>query len=816
MSSWKAAVGACACLWVLAGCGGGGGGGGSGSTDSGSGGTAGSATPAYSNVQPAAAPATPAVDTSRASGTVSVAGDTLDATVRSAGVSIELHAIQADGSLGPSAGVAATGADGNFSIAMPAGASTADGTWMLVVQAGGTTLRGYLHPGAVRVDASSEAWVREVVAAAGRVLTFPGNQLTTVAQIVGAFALYADATGDQRSALSPSAAAGQLVQALAKDHALTYVLNALHSSSSLPTAGTGDIGSFYGLSSTYAALFLKDKTQQLQVTLSDAFGAGIAPDGAWQYTATISAQTDGKWTPQMGAGGPRRMSSSRDYQSLPASSAQEVLLSGVVGEFPAASLPVHSGARQLDGRRIEATKVNFTGGTDAQPVAFSVNEQVMGVETVSISAGTFRAVRVVTDTQIVVPKSATAVASQRVHVTAWLAPGVGIVKEIDQYFLDGVEDTKSATTLELSSAHANGVVWPAQLTIAPDRLAVLTATGFCQPVVLPAHRRLVTVEDGPAIQGTPTLALALWDIDTGLKVGSQREFPGYLGLCPIATGDLSSLLVHEAVMKPNAAYSEPITAAAAAPQSDVIHQVNGADLADIASYRLPAVPDVTQPSKFRPAQLTALYAAAEGSGRFMASIIQSQPVLLSPKYVQALGPGLASPLASIGGETDLLIGVDWSNGRAFSLQNYNTPVLQAWTFAPSTGIDSASSRAIRTGKSVSQLWYASSNLLHLYDGSTIRISDGGDGPKLPYAANDCGYGYGMLVCVDAAADQLVKLDPDTVAVRSTVDLASYLRSLSVTPPDFRVPSDPNSRGIQFLDDSTYSIHGYVVHVGRWK
>ncbi|WP_132575784.1 hypothetical protein [Roseateles saccharophilus] len=767
-------------------------------------------------MQPVAAPAAPLVDASHASGTVSVAGDTLDATGRRAGLSVELHAIQTDGSLGPIVGSASTGADGSFSIAMPAGSSTADGTWMLQVRAGGVTLRAYLYPGTVRVDASSEAWVREVVAAAGRVLTFPGTPLTTVAQISGAFGLYADATGDQHAALSPSTAAAQLVQALADDHALAYVLNTLRVSNSLPSAGTGDIGAFYALSKTYAAFFVKDKAQQLQVSLADQFGVAMGADGAWQYTATIASQTNGKWTPLTGAGGSRRQSASRDYQSLPTTTSQDALVSGVVGEFPASSYPVQPGARQLDGRRIDATKLNFTGGTDIQPLAFSVNEQVGGVETVSIAAGTFRAVRVVTDTQIVVPKSATAVTTELVHTTVWLAPGVGILKETDQYFLDGVENTSSATTLELSGAYANGGVWPAQLAIGVDRLDRLTQTHFCPPVVLPALHRMVTVESGPTSQGSPTLALALWNIDTGLQVASQRVFAGFSTFCPIATGDLSSLLVPEAIQPNNLPYSDPTTAAAAAAQSDVIHQVSGADLSDIASYTLPAVPDATQPAKFRSAQLTALYAAADGSGQFMASFNQSLTLGVMPHYVQALGPGLAGPAANIGDQNDLLIGVDWSNGRAFSWQNATPQLLQAWTFAPGTGIDSVSTRTIRTGTSVPQLWYASTNLLHLNDGSTIRISDGGDGPKLPYASKDCGYGYGMLVCLDATADQLVKLDPDTLAVRSTVDLGSYLRSLSATPPDFRAPSDPNARGIQFLDDSTYSIRGYVVHVGRWR
>lgn len=807
MSAWRTRFGLCVSVLMLVGCGGGGG--------SSSGGTDNSpASTPYSTVQPAGAPAATQTDPSRAIGTVSIAGDTLDASGRKAGLTVELHAIQTDGSLGPVAGVASTGADGSFSIAMPAGSSASDGNWMLLARAGSVSLRAYLHAGTVRVDVSSEAWVREVVMAAGRVLAFPGAALTTATQIAEALGLYADATGDQRTALAPSAAADQIVQTLASDHALLYVISTLRSSGSLPAAGTGDIGAFYAMSDTYAAFLVDGTGRQLRATLSDSFNVKMSADGSWQYNVDVSSQANNQWTPVAGTAVTGRQSASRGYQTLRGSGAGVAAISTVIGEFPSQSSPVQPGARQLDARRITATQLNFTGGSDVQPLAFSVNEQVNGVESVTLGAGSFRAVRIVTDEQIVVPKSATAVTTTVLRTTMWVAPGVGILKEVDQVFVDGVEDKSSASSLELTSAYANGTVWPAQLTISRDHSSNAASTHYCLPVVLPALRRFVTVEAGPIVQASPTLALALWDLDTGMQVGTTRVFAGFSTYCPVAAGDSKSVLVPEAFLARNQNYVWPATAAAAAAQSDVVHQVSGKDLTDVAAYTLPAVPDATQASQYWPAELDALFPAPDGSGRFIAGFFQTnyaQSIGHSQHYVQALGPGLVSPAASVGNET--LLGTDWTNGRLFSMQSVDPSALHMWAFASASGVQPGSVRTIRIGSFVPQLWYASANLLHLNDGSTIRISDGSAGPKLPYASSACAYSS-TLVCVDPTADQLVKLDPDTLAVQSRAGLGSYLRSLSLTAPDFRV-SDANARGMQFLDDSTVMLMGYVVHVGRW-
>ncbi|MEJ6004932.1 hypothetical protein WG899_05200 [Paucibacter sp. AS339] len=766
-------------------------------------------------MQPASAPVAPALDTSRASGTVSVTADTLDASGRKAGVAVELHQIQADGSLGPIMGVTSTASDGSFSIAMPAGSSTSDGSWMLVAKAGSVSLRAYLYPGAVRVDVGSEAWVREVIGAAGRVLAFPGRPLTTVGQIAGTLGLYADATGDQRAALAPSAAADQIVRALASDHAMSYVVTTLRNTGTLPSEGTGDIGAFYAMSNTYAAFFVDGTGQQVLATLKDEFGRTMTADGSWGYNASFSTQKNAQWQPVAGSRANGRLSASRGYQTLTGSGTNVALVSYVVGEFPAQSFPVQAGARQLDARRITDTKLNFTGGSDIQPMAFSVTEQIGAVESISVGAGSFRAVRVVTDQQIVVPKSASTVTTLVLRSTVWVAPGVGVLKETDQVIIDGTEDKASASSLELTNAYANGTVWPAQLTIALNYRGPSVDMYYCVPVVFPALRRVVTVEYGPPVQSTPTLALALWDMDTGAQVGTTRNFSGILSKCPVPTGDSSSLLVAESFPPLNLNNPWPKTAAEALALSDVVHQVSGKDLAEMATYTLPAVPDAAQPTKYWPVVLDALFAAPDGSGRFVAGFYKKNYFQTSGEpehYTQVLGPTLASPLARV--DNELLLGVDWTNGRFFSSQNIDPLALRMRAFSPAGGVDVGAVHTIRSGNFVPQIWYISNSLLHLMDGSTIRISDGAPGPKLPYTSNVCALGYGTLVCVDSTTDQLVKLDPDTLAVQARAGLGSYLRSWSQPNPDFRI-SDSNGRGMQFLDESTLLIKGFVVHVGRW-
>ncbi|MFY7866301.1 hypothetical protein [Roseateles sp.] len=796
-------------MLILAACGGGGAGGGSE--------VAPTPTPTpYALVQPAMAPVSPSIDKSRASGFVSVAADTLAPLGRRAGVSVELRPIQGDGTLGAVKGVASTAADGSFSIDLPTGGSTADGSWMLVAQVDGVGLRAYLYPGSVRVDVSSEAWVRQVAAAAGRILAFPDANLSVVSQIAAAFGLIADATGDQRASLALGAAADQLLSALSNDRALDFVASTLRKSGSLPSEGTGDIGAFYAMSNTYAAIFADDTGRQLQLVLKDEYGYQMAVNGTWEYNGTASVLKDGQWQAVPSSGGRGRLSPSRGYQRLPISDPQLALVSYVVGEFPSQSFPVQPGARQLDARRITDTKLNFTGGSDIQPLAFSVNQIVGAVETISLGIGSFRAVPIVTEEQLVLPKSASTVSTTVLRSTVWVAPGVGILKERDQVFVDGIEDKAGALNLELKSAYANKTVWPAQLTINAGKGTWASNNWYCLPIIFSNLRRAVTVEYGPVVQSSPTLALALWDIDTGLQIGATRNFSGFRSTCPVPSGDEMSLLAAEHLSPLDASDAWPKTEAAALALSELVHKVSAKDLSDMATYRLAAVPDVSQPSKYWPAALTALFAAPDGSGRFIAAYVKKgygSSTSGLDRYIQVLGPAVASPVARVANE--ILLGVDWSSGQLYSNQNVDPLDLYVRSFSTADGVDQRSIRTIRSGRFFSNFWFASKNFLHLNDGSTVRVSDGSPGPKLPYKMDECAVGKAVLVCVDSGEDQLVKIDIDTLSVQGKAGLGSYLRSWSQSNPDFRI-SNSILRSPRFLDDSTLLVNGFVVRVGRWN
>ncbi len=809
-SAWRRLAAAAWAVMVVSGCGGGGGSG-AGSDN------APPPAPAYSLVQPAAAPASESIDTTRASGTVSASADTLAAAGHQAGITVELHAIQTDGGLSATLASGTTAADGSFSIAMPTGKSTGDGGWMLVAQIGGSPVRAYLHSGAVRLDASSEAWVRAVATAAGHGLSFPSPSLTTLRAVARSLALYADATGDQRSTLTVSAAADDILKSLSQDPALQFVLTTLQTTGALPTAGTGDIGAFHAVVKDYAGSFVDDTHLQMLAYRTISYGTSVAADGSWSYNEYVASQANGQWTPIVGKGGGGRISASNEYEHVNGSGTAAAQLSTVIGEYPSHSFPVQAGTRQLDSRRITATGLNFTGGTDEQPLAFSVNETVTGVESVTLAAGTFRALKVVTEVQFVLPKSATTISNVIQRSTLWLVPGIGIVKDVEQVFADGVEDTSATGThIEATGAYAHNLSWPALISMKYNGYYGADVTRYCAPVLLPALRRYVTVESDVILNGSPQLALALWDLDSGQKIGSTRLFTAYSAQCPQAAGTSSSVLVAEAFLARNQApYVWPADQASATAQSDIVHQVSGLDLSEVATYRLPAVPDPTHGNLYQPASIDALMPATDASGQFAVSTVMTNYwglVGSTPEYLQILGPGVSSTVVNAG--TVRTLGADWNSGQLFTDTTATPFPLVVYPFTAAAGTWAASARTIGTGIPVAQLWYASAHRLHLNDGSTIELADGSAGPKAPFGTDSCGYALSVLICVDRANDQLVRFDPDTLTVTGTAPLASMLRAQSLTAPDFRSMS-LNFRSVVVFDASTVLIAGQTIHVGQW-
>ncbi len=796
-----------AVVFMLTACGGGGGGAGGGSEPAPS--------VTYATVQPPAAPPPEAADTSRASGVVAVGGDTWDAAGRKAGITVALHAIQADGSLGPVRATTTTAADGSFALAMPAGTNTVDGGWMLMATSGGLQLRAYLHAGAVRVDASSDAWVRMVVATTGRLTVFTGSAVATLKDIVAALALYSDATGDQRSGLDPLLAADAIQQSLAQDHATRYVQDTLRNTGSLPTAGVGDVGAFFAQADGYAAFVTNGRGDRALLTLRGAYGVTMAADGSWSYRATPYQQANGQWTPVDGRASDGRLTPSRGYERMAPASPSQIQIGGVVGEYPSQSFPVRPGARQLDARRFTTTGLNFTGGTDEQPLAFGFTETAGAVETVTLAAGSFRAVRLTTEMTLVLPKTSATVTRLVERSTRWLVPGVGIVKELGQTLIDGAADPSSPDeALQLQSAYANGAVWPSRVTMTPARTSDPFST--CPAIVMPALRRFVTTEHGELASGTPRMALALWDMDTGARVGAARQFSGNQTYCLAAAGDGRSVLVPEAFSERNLLTIWPADAATATAQSDVIHHVSGADLSELATYRLPAVPEPNAPGLYRPAALASLYPAPDGSTRFLAGTVISTytgALGFAPQHVQVFGPGLASARADVG--ATLVIGADWASGRLYTTLNVEPYPLRLVPFTAATGADVAASRLVRTGLFANNLWHAGSQLLYLNDGRTIRVADGSDGPRLPYATVECATRAGQLFCLDHLGDRLVRLNADTLELQASADLGSFLRR-------FSNPAAPNfgelygTMPLTIVDESSFIVAGVELRVGRWR
>lgn len=805
----RIAIAAALAACVLTACGGGGGGG---SPDGGGGG---GPVPAYANVQPAAAPAAETFNPSIATGTVSGAADTLDTAGRVAGALVELRQVLASGSLGPVEATATTGAGGTFSIAMPTGRLTSDGNWMLVAQLAGGPVRAYLHAGAVRVDASSEAWVRLVEAAAGRMLGFAGAGSATLKDIARALSLYADATGDRRAGLSLSASADWIVQSLSRDEAMNYVVSTLRTTGALPGGGVGDIGAFHALSNTYGGIFTDDEGQQVVITTRDFFGTTKAPDGSWTYTVAVSTLVNGQLTPNSSAGGMARTSASRSYQTLRATSETEALITGLIGEYQAQSFPVTPGARQLEARRITATQLNFTGGNDEQPLAFSLIETVGGVESVTVAAGTFRAARVSTDLEITIPTSATGVSRLLLRSTAWLAPGVGILKQTEQVFLDGVADSTATASIELSQAYASNIVWPERVSISRSIASASPFPFGCRPLVIPGTDHYVSVEQLPQVNGVLPLGLARRDRQTGLQIGEMRVFAGARKGCPMAIGSGNEILVAEWFPTRNLQTDWPAEFSAASAQSDVVHVVSGVDLSDISATRLDAVPDAGNPSLFWPAEIGALLPAPDSSRRFLVGTLRSSTSGMlgeAGQHVQVLGPGLASPRVDVG--RVLVIGADWGSGSVYTMENFGALTLRQLPFTAAGGVDLAGARVVRTGFFTSQLWYASADLLHLHDGQTLRVSDGSEGPRLAFDSGRCGVRAALLVCLDSANDRLVRMNAETLAVQSTAQLGSLLRALARATPDFTdllLFMD----GIDVADESTFRFAGHEMHVGLW-
>ena len=794
---------------AVAGCGGGGGG----STPA----PAPSPPPAtpYANVQPPAAPAAETVDVSRASGVVSVSADSFDPAGRQAGITVELRPVLADGSLGAARASTTTSAGGSFSMAMPSGTSTADGLWMFVVQAGGTTLRAYVYPGATRVDVGSEAWVRLVAGAAGKVLTFPAAASPALKSIGRSVALFSDSTGAEQSNLTLDAAAGRIAAALSGDHAMKYVVATLRTSGALPSGGTGDIGDFFAFSETFAAELVDDTGAKAFATKRGEFGAPLTPEGNWSFRTQLSTKVNGQLTAIDGAGSSSRLSPSRVYTRLTGSGVALTYLSNAVGEYPMQALPLQPGARQLDARRIESTSLNFTGGTDEQPISFATKETVAGVEPVTIAAGRFRAVRVVNEVQIGYPGPNGTVRTIGMRSTTWQVPGAGLVKETDESLVDGAPAPGDLPiNLELSTAYANAIVWPGRVSMKGNFMAFFASTRQCATAV-PGMRRIVTVEAGPIrVSNLASLALSLWDMDTGLQIGASRTFTGNSSGCPVAVGTSGSVLVVETFSERNLLEIWPSDAATAYAQSDIVHQISGNDLSDQASYRIAAVPDPAQPMLFHPASVITTVPAPDASGDFVVGSVMSTYTQRSgdiPQFAQVLGPGLGSPIADLG--RVLFAGVDWNSGQIFTSENYPPFTLRSVRFSRAGAVP-ASTRTLRTGTFVVSIRYTSASHIHVSDGSSIRLADGGDGPRLPYDPNGCGFGSDVLVCIDRFGDRLVRLDPNTLALVSAVPLASYLRSLSLIGPDYSLQAFYPG-GLQVRDASTFAIGGQDIQVGSW-
>jgi hypothetical protein len=648
---------------------------------------------------------------------------------------------------------------------------------------------------------------------------FPNGATSTLKSLSRSIGLFSDSTGADYASETLDTAPDKIFKALNGDHAMAYILSTLGSTGALPATGTGDIGAFFGVSETYGAEFVDGSGVTVLVTLRSQYSSPMTTDGSWSFRQRQFSMVNGQWTVIAGAGFDARLTPDRWYSSLPQSGVALTLLSYVVGEFPQQSFPVQPGARQLDARRIEHTGLNFTGGTTEQPLSFSSTETVGGVEVLTIAAGQFRAVRVIDDIEIGTPNSDGAVRRITLRSTMWVAPGAGVVKEIDEVLQDGVPIAGvSPETHVMSLGYVNSLVWPNRVSMKRNFLQGVSDSHRCATPV-PGTRRFVTVEPGePIVNGVSRLALGLWDMDTGTQIGPIRTFTGNSTTsCPVPAGQSGSVLVVETFSERNLMNIWPADQATARSYSDVVHQVSASDLSDLASYRIAAVPDPVQPTLYQPAWVNFLSSAPDGSGKFLVGSAMStynQTSGTIPQYAQVLGPTTASPVSNLG--LVLIAGADWSSGQIFTNQSSDPFTLRTTTFSLG-GADTASSRVIKTNYRDNPIWYTSANYIHLADGSTIHIADGADGPRLPFIANACGTGYGVLVCLDWKNDRLVRYDVDALTPVSTIPLASYLRSLAQVGPDYSDQAFILSLfGIDVWDDSTFRIGDYDVHVGRWQ
>lgn len=792
-----------ALTWLMSACGGGGGGGSSETPAPG--------TP-YANVQPAAAPAPETVNLAEASGLVATAADPLDASGRQAGVAVELNEVLAGGGLGPVLAQGLTGSGGSFRLVLPAGASAADGKWLLTARPAGGVLRAYVHAGAMRVDVGSEAWVQQVVAATGRLVAFTGTAAAPLKSVARSLALLSDATGDANTGLTRDAAVAKLTQRLQRDEAMQFVRSTLASTGTLPLNGVGDIGSFSALSATYAGSYTDAAGVATIVTLRPLFGAVKAADGSWSFVLTHYNSVNGQpGTVITGAGGSFRSTARQLFGVLPLSG-DASLLSSVFGEFAQQSFPLQVGDRQLDARRVTATGLNFTGGREEQPASLSSIERVVGVESLVLASGNFRTVKVINEWEIALPTASGGVTRLTARSTTWLAPGAGVVRALDQFLVDGVLDTSTPDPVNtLQQAWADNQVWPNQITLLPNRMNGIAGSHLCTTAV-PGTRRFVTVEAGPLVNSSPTLALALWDMDSGTQIGATRNFAGFSGGCPVAAGQTGSLLVTETFFVAQNATAWPASEAVAAAASDRIHQVSATDLQDLRVHALPAVPDTLQPTLYRPGVARFVGGAPDNSGSVVVGITQSDIFGGSGHtlFVQVLQPGGASPLRSLGRVQ--LMAADWAAGRLFTKEGVQPFTMRMTPFS-AAGADPTGTVDITTGIQDGQVWFASASQVYLNDGSAIRLSDGGPGQALGFVRDRCGIGSGELVCLDPVNDLLVRFDPASGQRRGAVPLGSALRALSLGV-DFRQVLSLLG-GIHVIDATTFTVTGYDLHIGRW-
>jgi hypothetical protein len=800
------------CVWaawlILAACGGGSGGGG--------GAAPANPTPppsSYANVQPPPAPASEVADHTRASGIVTVAPDPLDTSARRSGVPVELAEIQPGGALGPVVASGLTTTEGRFDLAMPAGASTTDGKWLITARPQEGALRGYVHSGAMRIDVGSEAWVRQVAASAGKLLVFAGADAATLKSICRALVLFADATGEDYAGLALDVAADQIVRALSGDHAMSYVRTTLAGTGALPAAGVGDIGAFSALSASYIGRFVDRSGTQTFVAARPLFSSVMAADGTWEFEQKHYDIVDGRiGSPTVGVGGTYRLTPSRLNGIVQLSGLEGTLLSNAIGQFSLQSFPLQAGARQLDARRIESTGLNFSGGSDDQPISFSSIERVEGIEVVAMAAGPTRAVKVVGDVEIGFPSTTPGGVTRVVlRSTVWQVPGVGVVKALDQLLENGVLDTSTADeTHELLQAWANDRLWPHRVTFTRSFYPPGTR---CAPVAVQGARRVISDEFGPPLNASPTLALSLRDVPSGAQIGVTRTFSGFLGPCPTAAGTSGNVFVTEAFLDRRAATTWPASQSAAANASDVIHEVSGTTLQDVASYALAPMADASQPSLYWPAVANFVSGAPDATRRLVvgSNRLNAFGGPFDALFAQVLGPAQAGPRISLGSVQLNL--ADWTGGRLFTWESFGQSALRVTPFN-GNAIDTAGTRDIKIRFGGPFAWYASGDLLFLVDGSSVRVSDGSNGPSLGLTSSSCGLGAGELICLDQHNDELLRFDPSNWTRRSVVPMGSYLRSLSAAPPDFtQLPSFMS--GVHVWDSTTFTIGDHDVHVGGW-